>query len=64
MVQTAAVRVRTPLGYCAVAAAGVALGAATVGASSWSIASVLSGALVQFKRLPHEGQDTTHSGTE
>ena len=43
MVQTAAVRVRTPLGYCAVAAAGVALGAATVGASSWSIASVLSG---------------------
>ena len=34
IVQTAAVRVRTPLGYCAVAAAGVALGAATIGASS------------------------------
>jgi hypothetical protein len=42
-VHTAAVRVRNPLGYCAVAAAGLGLSAATIGASSWAIATVLSG---------------------
>jgi len=42
-IHTAAVRVRTPLSYVAVTAAGLALSAATIGASSWAIATVLSG---------------------
>jgi hypothetical protein len=42
-IQTAAVRVRTPLGYVAVVAAGFALSAAMIGTSSWAVATVLSG---------------------
>jgi hypothetical protein len=44
ILHTAAIRVRDALGYCAVVGAGVALSAATIGASSWPVATVLAGA--------------------